>query len=236
MKIGRLLPRLVVRRIVLLVVAIGFVCLLTSPAMAADAGGSDKITNGRLAMIWAVPAVAAVLALVQALFFFKQMMAADEGTKKMIEIAQHVRTGANAYLMQQYKVVGLFFVDNAMRLGMVARELVAGGVCAGAVLAAAVALIVATWSLPPPRHGSVRLLVRILVGVLVAFVVAPISWLVAQLAGELPASLLAEGWLASLLTTPVRPTFEMLALAVVLSIGSSRVRDSDTRVLGTVFA
>ncbi|NQU23401.1 MAG: sodium/proton-translocating pyrophosphatase, partial [Candidatus Nealsonbacteria bacterium] len=37
-------------------------------------------------------------------------MAADEGNEEMIEIAEHVRTGANAYLWQQYKVVFLFFV------------------------------------------------------------------------------------------------------------------------------
>ncbi len=108
MKFRRLLSRLVVCRIVLLLAAIGFVCLLTSPVMAGEA--DDEISPSKLALIWAIPAVAALIALVQALFFFKQMMAADEGTKKMIEIAQHVRTGANAYLMQQYKVVGLFFV------------------------------------------------------------------------------------------------------------------------------
>ena len=110
MKFRRLLSRPVVCRIVLLLAAVGFVCLMTSPAMAAEADANGEISRSKLIMIWAIPAVAALIALVQALFFFKQMMAADEGTKKMIEIAQHVRTGANAYLMQQYKVVGLFFV------------------------------------------------------------------------------------------------------------------------------
>ena len=38
------------------------------------------------------------------------VMAADEGNAEMIEIAGHVRTGANAYLWQQYKVVAIFFV------------------------------------------------------------------------------------------------------------------------------
>jgi inorganic pyrophosphatase/K(+)-stimulated pyrophosphate-energized sodium pump len=37
------------------------------------------------------------------------MMASDEGTPRMIEIAGYVREGANAYLKQQYMVVGVFF-------------------------------------------------------------------------------------------------------------------------------
>ncbi len=58
---------------------------------------------------WIIPTSAAV-ALVFAWFFFKNMMKSSEGTPKMIEIAQHVRDGAMAYLTRQYKVVGLVFV------------------------------------------------------------------------------------------------------------------------------
>ena len=43
-------------------------------------------------------------------FFFCQMMAADEGTPRMKEIALYVRKGAMAYLKQQYKVVCIVFV------------------------------------------------------------------------------------------------------------------------------
>jgi K(+)-stimulated pyrophosphate-energized sodium pump len=45
-----------------------------------------------------------------AYFFFRQMMAADEGTPRMKEIALYVRRGAMAYLKQQYKVVAIVFV------------------------------------------------------------------------------------------------------------------------------
>ena len=45
-----------------------------------------------------------------AFFFFRQMMAEDEGTPRMKEIALYVRKGAMAYLKQQYKVVGIVFV------------------------------------------------------------------------------------------------------------------------------
>lgn len=62
---------------------------------------------------WLVP-VASVVALGMALFFFRQMMAEDEGTPRMKEIAGHVRRGAMAYLRQQYKVVGIVFVVLAL--------------------------------------------------------------------------------------------------------------------------
>jgi len=60
--------------------------------------------------MWIIPLVGALAALTQAFFFFRQLMAADEGTPTMVEIAGHVREGANAYLNQQYRVVAGFFV------------------------------------------------------------------------------------------------------------------------------
>ena len=60
-------------------------------------------------IFWIVP-VAALAALVFALYFYKQMMKADEGTDKMKEIAQYVRIGAMSYLKQQYKVVLIVFL------------------------------------------------------------------------------------------------------------------------------
>ena len=57
---------------------------------------------------WIVP-FASILALIFAWIFFKQMMKHSEGTVRMAEIAQHVRTGAMAYLRQQYKVVVIVF-------------------------------------------------------------------------------------------------------------------------------
>ena len=60
-------------------------------------------------VFWLVP-IASVVALGMAFFFFRQMMAEDEGTPRMCEIALYVRKGAMAYLKQQYKVVGIVFV------------------------------------------------------------------------------------------------------------------------------
>ncbi len=60
-------------------------------------------------IFWAVP-IASIVALAFAWLFFKQMMKNSEGTERMVTIAEHVRKGAMAYLKQQYKVVGIFFL------------------------------------------------------------------------------------------------------------------------------
>ncbi|MBZ0166739.1 MAG: sodium/proton-translocating pyrophosphatase, partial [Candidatus Omnitrophica bacterium] len=52
----------------------------------------------------------AVGALAFALYLTLKILKADEGTERMVEIAQAVREGAAAYLKQQYRVAGIFFV------------------------------------------------------------------------------------------------------------------------------
>jgi len=54
--------------------------------------------------------LAALTALGFAWYFFKSMMREDEGTDLMKSIALHVRTGAMAYLKQQYRVVSIVFL------------------------------------------------------------------------------------------------------------------------------
>ncbi|MFI4911200.1 MAG: sodium-translocating pyrophosphatase [Sedimentisphaeraceae bacterium JB056] len=51
----------------------------------------------------------AIIALLFAVFFYKKMMGASEGTEIMKDIAQSVREGAYAYLSRQYKVVTMVF-------------------------------------------------------------------------------------------------------------------------------
>jgi K(+)-stimulated pyrophosphate-energized sodium pump len=57
-----------------------------------------------------IAVVCSVAALAMAVYFYKKMMSAPEGTETMIEIATHVREGAMAYLVRQYKVVAMVFV------------------------------------------------------------------------------------------------------------------------------
>ena len=77
-----------------------------SPAAAAEGGTSQWF----FFFVWLLAATASIVALVQAYRFYQEMMSADEGSPRMIEIAGYVREGANVYLWQQYKIVFLFFV------------------------------------------------------------------------------------------------------------------------------
>jgi inorganic pyrophosphatase/K(+)-stimulated pyrophosphate-energized sodium pump len=95
------------------VTSFGYSATLWAQAMADDVNlASDAASDGnRLAVIvWLIAMVGSITALYFAFSFYKSMMTQDEGTPRMVEIASYVRQGANAYLWQQYKVVGIFFV------------------------------------------------------------------------------------------------------------------------------
>ena len=70
-------------------------------------------------VFWLIP-IASVCALGMAWYFFKSMMKAEEGTPRMVEIAEYVRRGAMAYLKQQYKVVLIVFVVLAVVFAIMA--------------------------------------------------------------------------------------------------------------------
>ena len=70
-------------------------------------------------LFYLVP-VAALLALLFAWIFFRQMYKESEGTPTMQEIAQYVREGAMAYLKQQYKVVVIVFLVLAVFFAILA--------------------------------------------------------------------------------------------------------------------
>ncbi len=68
----------------------------------------DKAAAGSNIPMYCV--IASVIALLFAVFFYRKMMGAPEGTDTMKEIAQSVREGAYAYLARQYKVVTIVFI------------------------------------------------------------------------------------------------------------------------------
>ena len=70
-------------------------------------------------VFWLIP-IASVCALGMAWYFFKSMMRSEEGTPRMMEIAEYVRRGAMAYLKQQYKVVLMVFVVLAIVFAIMA--------------------------------------------------------------------------------------------------------------------
>ena len=82
---------------------------LASTAMAADGAPEGVAEVAGIPGLWWIAPISSIIALVFAVVFYKKMMGAPEGNDKMIEIAQHVREGAYAYLFRQYKVVTMVF-------------------------------------------------------------------------------------------------------------------------------
>ncbi|MBK6326590.1 MAG: sodium-translocating pyrophosphatase [Chloroflexi bacterium] len=72
---------------------------------------AQDAVSGRTAvpLLWWLGPIGALIALGYAYYFYRQVMAHNEGTPRMIEIAQAVREGAMAYLTRQYRVVGIVF-------------------------------------------------------------------------------------------------------------------------------
>ncbi len=69
-----------------------------------------EVEMPNLPIIWYLAPFGAISALCFAYFFYRRVKAQNPGNARMQEIAGYVREGAYAYLMQQYKGVGIFFV------------------------------------------------------------------------------------------------------------------------------
>jgi K(+)-stimulated pyrophosphate-energized sodium pump len=88
------------------------------------ASAAEEVTTewifGAYGLFWLLGTAGACLALYKAWEFFKWMEAQPPGTPEMVKIAGYVRTGADAYLKQQYKVVAAFFVVIFLLLAVMA--------------------------------------------------------------------------------------------------------------------
>ena len=67
-------------------------------------------------ILFSIAPISALIALVFAYGFYKNIMKLSEGTEQMVEIAEAVRKGARAYIKQQYKIVIIFFFIAALFL------------------------------------------------------------------------------------------------------------------------
>jgi len=86
--------------------------MLSATALAQEGAGAEgaaAIVRSTPWLWWIAP-IMSIVALYFAFDFYKKVMAAPEGTEKMIEIAKHVQDGAYAYLFRQYKVVSGVFL------------------------------------------------------------------------------------------------------------------------------
>ena len=95
----------------------GLTWLLALPRLAQAAEGGDAPAAAVASSApwglwgaWGVGLAGALAALYFAFHFYRRVMAESEGEDKMVEIAGHVRAGANAYLKRQYTTVAVVFV------------------------------------------------------------------------------------------------------------------------------
>ena len=82
----------------------------TDTKHAVKAQRAASFNDKSIPRLWWLAPLGAVCALFFVRKFYKEVMGYPEGDKKMVEIAEHVREGAFAYLKQQYKVVAIFFI------------------------------------------------------------------------------------------------------------------------------
>ena len=85
------------------------------PALFAAEGGYQvfELKGGEWAVLL-LSAAAALLAIAVGFFLVKSVMAADEGSPKMKEIAKAIQVGALAYLKRQFKTIGVILVPLAV--------------------------------------------------------------------------------------------------------------------------
>ena len=95
--------------------------LTATPVLAAESVPPGAEADGTMIFVyWTVALLGSLAALFFARKFFVWVVAQDEGDEKMVEIAEHVRQGARAYLNRQYKVVTIFFIVTGLLLAVVA--------------------------------------------------------------------------------------------------------------------
>ncbi len=81
-----------------------------SGIFAAEGGYQEFVLKGGEWLVLWLAAAAAVLAIAVGFFLVRSVMAADEGTPKMKEIALAIQEGALAYLKRQFKTIGLILI------------------------------------------------------------------------------------------------------------------------------
>ncbi len=81
--------------------------------LAAEGGYQEFVLKGGEFAILALSGASALLALAVGLLLMKGVLAEDQGTPKMIEIATAIQEGAAAYLKRQFRTIGVVLVPLA---------------------------------------------------------------------------------------------------------------------------
>ncbi|HET9459883.1 MAG TPA: sodium-translocating pyrophosphatase [Sphingomicrobium sp.] len=91
--------------------------------LAAEGGYQEFVLNGGEWLILAFSGVAALLAIAVGFLLMKGVLAADQGTPKMIEIATAIQEGAWAYLKRQFRTIGVILVPLAFIVFITSTEI-----------------------------------------------------------------------------------------------------------------
>ena len=93
--------------------------------VAAASGGYQAFHLRTVEWVWLVFALAcALISIATALVLMRKVLAADEGTPAMKEIAKAIQEGALAYLSRQYKTIGLIVVPVAVLVFVTSTKVV----------------------------------------------------------------------------------------------------------------
>ena len=93
---------------------------------AAEGGYQEFVLKGGEWLVLWLAAAAAVLAIAVGLFLVRSVLAADEGTPKMKEIALAIQEGALAYLKRQFKTIGLILIPLAVIVFITSTKVLKG--------------------------------------------------------------------------------------------------------------
>src|SRR5687767_727849 len=93
------------------------------PHLLASEGGYQAFELGGSEWFWLVfSAGTALLAIGVGFYLMRGVLAADQGTPKMVEIATAIQEGAQAYLSRQFKTIGMILVPLAVVVFVTSTE------------------------------------------------------------------------------------------------------------------
>jgi K(+)-stimulated pyrophosphate-energized sodium pump len=98
----------------------------------ATEGGYQVFKLGGAEWFWLVfSAISAVLAIGVGFFLMRGVIAAEQGTPKMIEIAKAIQEGAMAYLRRQFKTIAVILIPLALIVFFTAKQVYKPGTTTG---------------------------------------------------------------------------------------------------------
>src|SRR5919106_49026 len=92
--------------------------------LAAEGGYQEFTLRGGEWFVLVGSALTALLAIGMGFVFMRGVLAADQGTPRMVEIAKAIQEGALAYLRRQFRTIGIIVVPLAVIVFFTATKVV----------------------------------------------------------------------------------------------------------------